>query len=362
MELLLQRKILETGLLAMVDTWAPLDAPLLERARAELAKHRDASAHGLRMAYALVLLWSDRLEELDEVLAPFFVESDGDDAQQVMAATWQAKADAVVAATMSRRGQWAASEAVFDAALQALRKVTGKRRDLLPDLLALPYVQALLAQQSPGHLQKALKFCLTESGKKEGSPDTPYGVMALAMEMRRGDVITNLTRFKPLSTPAHPYRIDLWRWLMRAWLSSDATALPLTEPEVQAAQRLQTLFSSLGLHGLAAQIEGALAVLQGRGAGERFFVPSEQEGWRMALAALANLGTSESVINTPDPERTRLLWVLSVSDQGRVLDILPHEQTLGARGWGKPKEIALARLAKMESLRPADALVAGAVR
>ncbi|MDE2402021.1 MAG: DEAD/DEAH box helicase [Burkholderiales bacterium] len=347
-----QQEVLEAGLLAQVNTWAYHSLPLAELTQSHLGQHRDVSTFPLRLAYALHLLWSERLEALDGVLRPL---QNGVDSNE----TWEATATAVTAAALSVRGQWAAAEASFEAALSTLKRSTGLRKGLLPEMLSLPYVLALLAQQSPAHLDKALKFCLVESGKKQGSIDTPYGLMALAVQMRCGDVPLNLTRFKPVSTEKHHYRIDLWRWLMRAWLKADAPAFELTEVETQAAQRLGALFSSIGLQGLRTQLDAAVAVLQGKPAPEHFFVPAEQAGWRNALAALATLGGA--AIPLEDPERTRLLWVVSLNERGGLQDIVPHEQKRSVRGWGKPKEIALARLLKTETWRPEDAAVARAV-
>jgi hypothetical protein len=130
----------------------------------------------------------------------------------------------VDAAVLAARGQWSAAEQAFEAALVALKKDTGQRKGLLLELLLLPYVQSLLAQQSPAHLDKAIKLCLAEAGQRRPWPDSPWGVMALAVQMRRGDAPRELGPFEPSRYWGGAWgipRLDIWRWLMRAWLKGD---------------------------------------------------------------------------------------------------------------------------------------------
>ncbi|MDB5999001.1 MAG: Non-specific serine/threonine protein kinase, partial [Rhizobacter sp.] len=361
-----QAEVLSQELMERVDGWAEHPLPLVDLAMAHIARHRDAPAFELRAPLALVLLWSARWNEMAFVLEPLARGDEPAEPGQRHPLTRErldqlhSVAAMLEAAALSLQGHWEAAEAAFDAALAQIRKETGLRKGVMPELVALPYVLALLAQQSPGHLDKALKFCLAESGKRQGSIESTYGVMALAIQMRRGDVPMNLSRFRPLGSARHRYRIDLWRWLMRAWLKTDKAPVELADSETEASHALRSLFDTLGLQAMRDQLDGVMAVLDGESASEQFFVPSAQEGWRHALSALATLGAGDAPAADRD-ERTRLVWVMAIDeDDGTVTDIVPHEQKHGARGWGKPTVVALSRLMKADKLSLADAAVARA--
>jgi hypothetical protein len=49
---------------------------------------------------------------------------------------------------------------------------------------------------------------------------------------------------------------------------------------------------------------------------------------------------------------TRLLWVVSVDQEGALEEITPMEQKRGPRGWSKAKPVPLSRLAKDQKLDP----------
>ncbi|HSI56952.1 MAG TPA: DEAD/DEAH box helicase, partial [Ideonella sp.] len=252
------------------------------------------------------------------------------------------------------------------AALVTLRKLTSKRRGLLSTTLGAFYALGLLAQQTPAHLNKALKFCLAEGGKREPVLDTPYGFIALAIQMRLGEVPRDPTPFRPYLQPQYVSQLDLWRWLMRAWLKEGAVQEPLSAAEAGAAQRLKERLDSVGLAGWSAQLEAALGVLAGESAPEWFFVPAGQERWQVALAALSAVGLPEGAAapaRAGAVQETRLLWVLDVNPQGAVRGLQPQEQKRGPRGWGKPKEVPLSRLQRSaEALAPHDAMVARTIK
>ncbi len=374
-----QANILKASLWAQLETWAPTPLPVADLALDLLRRFDDPASFALRLACATHLLWAGRWDALDGVLAPLLQgpgDGDGTDGDIV----WGSLGAIVLAAQRSLQGDWADAEARYDPPLAALRKALGRRKDVLPDMLALPYLQALLAQGSPAPLDKALKFALTETGKKVGGNDRDFGLVALAVQMHRGDLATDLAQYRPLSTTRYNYRIDLWRWLMRGWLQTEPTALPLGDADAESARRLVALMGRLGLPVLGWQVDCALALLQGEPlpaapaapgpAGPTssarppvFFVPSTRETWRNALDALSALAApAKSAGTDARSDRTRLLWVVSLSQHGAVRDIVPHEQKQGPRGWSKPKPVPLLRLSKTETLPPLDAAVARAVR
>ena len=356
----LQGQLLENALSRLIDDWGPPTLPAVALAWRHLAAHDSPL---LRLLLASQVLWSGTPGQLDELLAPLRPGqvATGPERPEPPSALQTALAAGIDAASLAVNGRWSEAEAAFEAAFVRLKALTGRRKGLLPELLLLPYVLALLAQASPSHLDRALKFCLNESGKRQPSGDSGWGLVALAIEVRRGATRLDQGSFKPLSDGHYLYRIDFWRWLMRAWLKTDRSPLELHPREQQAAQRLRAHLLQLELPGLVRQLDAALARLAGQATPADFFVPSEQEGWRLALAELATLGDAPAAVDD-GARSTRLLWLLELGDDGSVRDLSVHEQKQGPRGWGKPKAIALSRLTKTEGLPAADAAVALTLR
>ncbi|XYJ86463.1 Superfamily II DNA or RNA helicase, SNF2 family [Cupriavidus necator] len=85
-----------------------------------------------------------------------------------------------------------------------------------------------------------------------------------------------------------------------------------------------------------------------------------QAGWQQALEALRALAGSEPAAGGEGGRR--LLWALTLDADGAPGTIEPLEQVRGARGWGKPRPVPLARVAEDDRLEPWDARVARAIR
>jgi len=351
----LQIDILFNGLANLNQAWRASSLELPVVTRALLARRDSPDTYALRMTFVEHLLWAGCMHEIDAVLQPLQQSDDSD-------AYWRAMVQVANSARHSLQGDWSQAEAGYEQALAAIKQEVGKRKALLPDLLGVPYVLALLAQQTPVHLQKALKFCLNESGRRQVVPDTLWGVMALAVQMRSGDQPRDMTQFDPYSRAPHLSHLDLWKWFMRAWLKQDAKAQTLTEAERAAFELLRKHVVAAGLNGLAAQLDAALQVLTEQSVPAWFFVPSAQDSWRVALSALSAIAAPESAVTGGTAGETRLVWVLRLGAHGSVAHVAPCEQKRGLRGWGKPKPVSLSKLAKTETLQPWDAAVARALR
>ncbi|MDK2656893.1 DEAD/DEAH box helicase [Cupriavidus sp. LEh21] len=85
-----------------------------------------------------------------------------------------------------------------------------------------------------------------------------------------------------------------------------------------------------------------------------------QPGWEQALEALRALASAEPAAAREGGRR--LLWALTLEPDGALATIEPLEQVRGARGWGKPKPVPLARVAEDDRLEPWDARIARAIR
>jgi superfamily II DNA or RNA helicase len=330
---------------------APLTADLL-------AQDTSPDTFGLRAMYAEYLVLSGPpAAQVHEVLAPLAAsDSPG----------WQVAAQSMASMVPAVNGQWAEAEAAFDAAQAVMRKLTGKRRGLVPTTVGTWYVLALLALGTPAHLQKALKFCLAEGGKREPVLESPFGHIALAIQMRIGEAPRDAQRFRPYSHGGHVSTLDWWRWLMRAWLKEGSQPEPLLPAEMEAAKRLQARLSAAGLLGLRHQLDAALQVLRGEGPPPGFFIVGTQEGWQVkldALRAVAEPQAAAAPTAKKGPTESRVLWLLDIEANGRVAGLVPQEQTLGTRGWNKPKPMTLSKLQRSaEALAPHDAAVARCIR
>ncbi|SOY54785.1 DEAD/DEAH box helicase [Cupriavidus taiwanensis] len=83
--------------------------------------------------------------------------------------------------------------------------------------------------------------------------------------------------------------------------------------------------------------------------------------WQQALEALRALAGTDPAAGAAGPAR-RLLWALTLDADGAPGTIEPLEQVRGAKGWGKPMPVPLARIAEDDRLEPWDARVARAIR
>ena len=385
---------------ATLNTGIGLSAAFV-RDRASVLVQDEATphTHGLRWSLAFDRLLADGAERrgpewvtsFGELLAPSIAaSSDGDLLDAMRASHGQVAApravtapppseagrrafgQAIGAAALTAQGRWSDAEPEFDAAFAALRKVTGKRRGLVPPSVAMAQVLALLAQQTPAHLDKALKFCLAEGGKREPALDHPLGAVALAIQMRLGAAPRDGKPFLPYGSQ-WGYRsgasrvvspLDHNRWLMRAWLKEGSLAEGLPPAEADAAQHLKSAYETAGLDALAEQLAAAMRVLGGEPAPAWFFVPAGLERWQVALAALRALGEPAAAPNAPaSTPDSRVVWLIETGEHGAIRDLVPHEQKRGTRGWGALKEVPLSRLQRgAQTLTPADAGVVRAIR
>ena len=385
---------------ATLNTGIGLSAAFVrERATVLVQDEATPHTHGLRWSLAFDRLLADGAERrgpewvtsFGELLAPSIAASSDGDLLDAMRASHgqisapravtapppseagrRAFAQAIGAAALTAQGRWSDAEPEFDAAFAALRKVTGKRRGLVPPSVAMAQVLALLAQQTPAHLDKALKFCLGEGGKREPALDHPLGAVALAIQMRLGAAPRDGKPFLPYGSQ-WGYRsgasrvvspLDHNRWLMRAWLKEGSLAEGLPPAEADSAQHLKSAYESAGLDALAEQLAAAMRVLGGEPAPAWFFVPAGLERWQVALAALRALGEPAAAPNAPaSAPDSRVVWLIESGEHGALRDLVPHEQKRGARGWGALKEVPLSRLQRgAQTLTPADAGVVRAIR
>ncbi|SBT09954.1 Non-specific serine/threonine protein kinase [Candidatus Accumulibacter aalborgensis] len=263
-------------------------------------------------------------------------------------------------------GQWAAGQAAFEAALKQRKSEFSGHKRLLPDSVAWLYPLALLAQQTPRHLELARKFCLTESGRREPDAYDRWGRWAHATDVRLGKTAIVSPAFRPMRTaPSRPTIDSLWPILLSAWIGSELlspgdSGLPAVEWR-ETIESLRGELTQRRLKTMLRMLDGAQAVLEGRDPPRGFFVAGPGEQWREILIALQALA-GEQPADAGGGETTRVLWAVEVGQQGELLTIKPLEQKRGPRGWSRPKALSLARIAGNEQLPTWDSKVARALR
>lgn len=349
----LQASLVCSGLTELNAFWRTERLPLVEIAEQLATQHPTLVPEQLDLILAEHALLAGRPETLGRYLGRLLHQREGDSWLQAHAVTLKAAAHAM-------HGRWGEAQAGFEAALKAFKEITGQRKGLLPETIAWLYPLALLAQQTPKLVELARKFCASEAGKRNPDPESPWGCLFNAAQMRLGEAPRKLGLFRADSSANHLYQYDLWRWLMRAWLADDSDGSTLTPKELEAAALLRARLHACNLNWLTAQLDAALALLQGQPAPPGFFVPGKQESWRATLAALAALGQQDTAADTG--AHSRLIWVVDTDERGAVTSIFPFEQKHGARGWNKPKPVTLIKLASDEKLEPWDARVARTIR
>ncbi|MDD5389557.1 MAG: DEAD/DEAH box helicase [Gallionellaceae bacterium] len=299
-------------------------------------------------------------------LADLFLQrGDAARAQLALEGMNNAGAQALRAALLVQQGRYPEAQQGFEAAIKLRQVEVGARKRIFPEALIWRYPLALIAQQTPKHLELARKFCIGEAGKREPSPYDDWGLWAHAISVRLGDApvdadafLSGISNYKP-----SPDWRDLWRLLLAAWLGPEALGMNdkrgKTVEDIAMATRNHLLRCKLDW--LAGQAEAALEVLRGNDPPAGFFVAGRGEQWREVLAALQALA-GEGAGSAAEAESARILWALSLGKDNALLDITPLEQKRGPRGWGKAKGLSLGKLAGNERLPPWDAKVARAVK
>ncbi|MHB1735544.1 MAG: DEAD/DEAH box helicase [Acidithiobacillus sp.] len=271
------------------------------------------------------------------------------------------EAEALRACALVQEGQWASAQKIFEATLKTLRQETGARKQLLPETILWMYPLCLLAQQAPNHLLLARKFCITESGSRKPSTLDPWGAWVHAIDVRLGDAALNSNA---LYYTADSSLALLWLALLRAWLGSKVVPIVTDKRRKDTRQKaiatVHTQLQACGFTWLETQLTAAETVYDGGKSPENSFIGGGAENWQVVLASLRALGTPAVTSSTTD-KATRLLWAVTLDHDGAIQEIRPLEQKQGARGWGAPKPINLAKLANSQRLEPWDAQVVLAV-
>ncbi len=332
------------------ENWDISVLPVVAYAIEQLAAESAAMPEHLRLALAEMLLHQGKREQALKLLS----DSHGGPAL------------ALQAYALAQESKWAEAQSTFESALKLRQVEVGARKRIFPYSLAWIYPLVLLAQQTPKHLDLARKFCVSESGKRDPHPASGWGQWVHAIDVRRGDVALDKTVFDIAARHAQHANIDhLWRVLLAAWLGPDAlnfSSKKIADEQLFALAKMQSShLKHCHYDWLANMADAALAIFNKQEPPAGFFVAGKSERWREVLSALQSL-SAEKAAPTDAATASRLLWAISIGKAGSLESIEPLEQKRGARGWNKPKPIALSKIAGDKHLSPWDAKVARAIR
>ena len=343
-----QKDLLYMAAVNLSRSWDPILVPPTDWALAKLDSNREALSGGLRMALAEVLLHRGEPERARLALQGL----DG------------GAADALRAGLLVQGGEWEAGQHAFEAALKRRGEEVRARKRILPTGLAWLYPLSLLAQGGPAQLQLARKFCAGEAGKREPNPYTGWGSWVHAIGFRLGESTLDRDVFASIFVPQTAVGIEaLWTLLLAAWLGAESLGLGSKRAAAQVQDYAKALRKGLApcrFAGLQAQADAAMAVLRGEEPPGGFFVSGRRERWREVLTALQALGNEKA--DAGPGEASRIVWTLSIGEDGGLEGISPLEQKRGPRGWSKPKVLSLGKVFGNQKLPPWDARVARAIR
>ncbi|MBL8373677.1 SNF2-related protein, partial [Accumulibacter sp.] len=125
--------------------------------------------------------------------------------------------------------------------------------------------------------------------------------------------------------------------------------------------RLRQRLSECRLQALLRLLDGAEAVLAGREPASDFFVAGRGQRWQEILLALQAVVNNQPATDFSG-DTARLLWSLSIHEDGCLRAITPLEQKRGPRGWGRPQGISLGRLLDNGRMPLDDARIVRAIR
>ncbi|MEN9315561.1 MAG: hypothetical protein RIS35_1954 [Pseudomonadota bacterium] len=267
---------------------------------------------------------------------------------------------ALRAAIAATEGRWEDAITGFESVLARLRKLTGQRRDLLPEAISWLYPMSLFATRDAARIASARKFCVTESGSRDPGPYEPWGPWVHAADIRLGDRPRDPGYLRPGDQWTGPVWLEsVRRRMLQAWIHAGQQRGGGSGSSAPIRARLE----ACGFRWLLGQLDAADRVLDGKAPEVPFFATAGGDAWREALAAIAALDHTPANAGASGANaETQLVWLIDVAPNGRLRGITPNERKRGARGWGKPKAVPLSRLAKAVSLDPWDSRLARAIR
>ncbi len=258
------------------------------------------------------------------------------------------------------RGDLTGAIAGYEAALKAMRRESGKRKQLFHGFNGHLFMLALLRAGDAKNLKTAESYLDLAVHAQHNPNSATYNHLSMLRQIRAGTMQADVVLSRGWETPlqAHMFQSLLYWWL----------ALPQLQQRRAELQDLVQHASAAGFQLIAVQAEGLLGHLGDEGAAARAAALRDklglpdmatwferQEAWQRQLTALINLHQGAPV----ETNETRLVWTISWTSRESIGEIEPREQKRDAKGqWGKGRPIALKRLredsGQLEFMTPQD--------
>lgn len=300
-----------------------------------------------------------------------FLRGDWQAVQQAVSGRNEPEFQALRAAVSFMQGDLTEAVAIYDLALAAQRRFSGKRNEYFYGLAGVFYPLAILKLDDPKRRAK-LGTLLNQAAKAGGYWSGIYQIFSEFQDFLQGDLSVRDRLLNgdiggklnggfresgmPESLHATPLLAQVLLLIVKSWIKADYFGR--IEPHNQKlyayiheqgwqwpAAELAKVFST-GLPTKAAQWDSAF-LENGPLALADLFV--SKADWELALDALLHLPVGEKKADSHlTPEKpTRLAWLVAYDDKYHRLEIEPREQKQQAKGgWSKGRAVALKRLAQ----------------
>ena len=310
----------------------PASAPLL-RDYAERQAARPGASMFLRSALAEHLILCGRL----------------DDAARLLADMDLSYAQFYRAVILLLRDQPEEALPMFEQALKALRKETGKRKAVFGGIGGHLYVLALIRTGDPKHDKLANAYLDIATRAVQNHDTAVYAQLAMLRHIRGGTVDPEVLPSRNWEMAMQPV---MFRALMHYWLALPQLAAKreLLEDHFEEAQRagfdllaaqFGCLLGRLGAVGLDQQ---AITLRQRHRLTDLAGWFEREEPWQRQLNALINL---QPAVNVEAVKESRLVWMIGYDPKWGVNSIEAREQKRDAQGgWSKGRMVALRRLSE----------------
>ncbi|MDB5754146.1 MAG: helicase, partial [Massilia sp.] len=238
---------------------------------------------------------------------------------------------------------------MFEQALKALRRETGKRKAIFEGIGGHLYVLALLRSGDPKHDKLASAYLDIATRAVQSHDTAVYHQLSMLQMIRGGTVDPEVLPSRNWETAMQPL---MFRALQHYWLAMPQLANKRAELEQMLDQALHAGFdlvaaqlgAVLGHLGAVGREREAIALRQRHRIADLTTWFEREEAWQRQLNALISL---QPAVNVETVKESRLAWMVSFHPTMGITTIEPREQKRDAQGgWSKGRMVALKRLAE----------------
>ncbi|KAB8041189.1 DEAD/DEAH box helicase [Janthinobacterium aquaticum] len=280
-----------------------------------------------------------------------------DAATQYLASVDGAPALLVHSALAVLRGETSQALAGFETALKALRKASGKRKQIFTGMGGYLYALAMLRSDDAKQAKSAETYLDIAVNAQTNGDSAVYQQLSALRMVRAGVMQADVLASRNWETGL---LAQLFQALVQYWLS-----LPQGGQRKAQLQTLQQQAEAGGYALLAAQaasLQGTAVDAPGLPDMTPWF--ERQEAWQRQLGALIKLQQDAPVEETG--KGSRLVWLVAFDPRYGLTEVEVREQKRDARGsWSKGRAMGLKRLAEesnaIDFLSPHDVRAAACI-